>query len=79
MFDRKQYARELRALRKLNPHRPHSHRDVNECGKVPYSTKEDALSVAVTRITSFTADSFYLRPYECPRCQMWHLTSKEKW
>lgn len=78
MFDRKQFERDRRGLRKELGGRKLHHHEKNECGKVAYQTKYDVVSVAATRITSRTADSSYLRPYLCPACGYWHLTSKER-
>lgn len=75
MFDRKQYVREMRKLRG-RPTR--HHRAKSTCGKVRYDSKEEAVGVAVTRLKSSDNSPALLRPYQCPDCQEWHLTSKKE-
>lgn len=71
MFDRKQYERQVRKMRK---NKGLYHRPKGACGKVQYSTKIEALGVAGTR----TKDAGYLRAYECPTCGEYHLTGTRK-
>ena len=76
MFDRKQYEREMR---RVNKRQPKNHREANaDCGKVPYSTREEALGVAATRLRPNCSNRKYLRVYQCPTCSEFHLTHKEK-
>lgn len=72
MFDRKQYKKDLR---KINQRPPRVHREKNECGKVPYDTREEVLTVASLRLRVGT--EAMLRPYLHRDCGKWHLTSKE--
>lgn len=73
MFDRKQYNRDMKKLRgKPTRH----HRRKSECGKVAYVTKEEAVGVATTRLRPSNNSPASLRPYNCPECLEWHLSSK---
>ena len=53
----------------------------NECGKVRYRDKEEALGAARARTRPASPGQVddkarYLRTYECWRCHGWHLTSQ---
>jgi len=59
------------------------------CGKIPYETKSDAVrdaklvhmayrNSASLRAKGGAKAGRKLRPYECPRCGKWHLTSRRK-
>lgn len=73
MFDRKQYVRDMKKLRG-KPYR--HHRRKSACGKVSYESKTEAVGVATTRLRPSDNSPASLRPYECPECLEWHLTSK---
>ena len=41
--------------------------------KIAFSTERRALQNAAM---AYKADGTVLRPYKCPHCRLWHLTSK---
>lgn len=42
--------------------------------KHDYATEEDAMKVAIYRLTASDRDTDKLKPYKCPYCIHWHLT-----
>lgn len=56
------------------------------CNKIPYPSKKEALKDAKRikadtrhfRNKSLKKDNKKFRAYCCPRCQLWHLTSRRQ-
>lgn len=76
MFDRKQYIRQTRKESAMRP-KATKRTVLESCGKVGYADKEEACTVASTRLKYHTADQTYLRAYFHTECQTWHLTHKK--
>lgn len=78
MFDQKVIAREKRRMLKNRRKQLGglNHREAGACGKVGYDSRLTAVAVASSRLKSSTMEQDYLRPYLCPSCNEWHLTSK---
>jgi hypothetical protein len=50
----------------------------NNCNKIGYSTKHEAIKVISQCLERSRNRPDKLRAYECPRCRLWHITRQEK-